>query len=135
MPRWPLIALAFALGGCGGTSTLRPLRLEITGLSARADRLVLKAFPESTGQTCLGVDLNNVAGLDAPITDEWSRDSMAPRELELADVAEEAVVIVAYSLTASEPIQFVCRRVTVQTLTQATEGIVELLLSPRVRPD
>jgi hypothetical protein len=109
MRAWPLVALLFA---CGEDLRLRPLVLDVQGLSSRAERLVVMLFPSSTGQTCVGLDLTNVETLAAPIVAEWNRAEGTERSFELPAVEERSVTIVAYSQDAQGmPIQFGCTEI------------------------
>lgn len=110
MRAWPALAVLFA---CGGDVRLRPLALDVQGLSGRAERLVLLIFPESSGQTCSGVDLATVPGLEAPLRAEWTRSIDGDqRKFELPPIEERSITVIAYSEDAQGmPIQFGCTQI------------------------
>src|SRR5262245_23052916 len=104
---WLALALLCA---CGEDVRLRPLVLDVQGLSGRAERLVILLFPASTGQTCADVDLENVRSLDALFSAEWTRSTEGnERHFELPIIDERNVTIIAYSEDVQGmPIQFGC---------------------------
>src|SRR5688572_4105738 len=104
--------LVLPLLGCGEELRLRPLILDVQGLSSRAERLVVMLFPSSTGQSGVGVDLENVRSLSAPISAEWNRAEGSERSFEFPPIDERSVTVVAYSEDAQGmPIQFGCTEV------------------------
>ncbi|MCC7386217.1 MAG: hypothetical protein IT384_30520 [Deltaproteobacteria bacterium] len=107
--RWAWLAGALAVAACGGGTQYRPLDIEIRGLSARAESLVIKLFPEQARGGCAQVELSNVSGLEAPIEERWERSSGAPRTFELPSIDDAGLTIIAYSLDAGGvPMQYSC---------------------------
>jgi hypothetical protein len=85
------------LCACGGELRLRPLSLDVQGLSGRAERLVVLLFPVSAGQTCANVGLENVK---------------SQRKFDLPAIEERGVTVIAYSEDAQGmPIQFGCTQI------------------------
>lgn len=109
MKAWALALLC----ACGGDVRLRPLALDVQGLSGRAERLVVLLFPASSGQTCAGVDLETVRSLEAPISVVWTRSVDGDmRKFELPAVEERSLTVIAYSEDAQGmPIQFGCAQI------------------------
>ncbi len=125
----PLLVLA----ACGTEEINRPLPLEIDGLSARAQVLVLKVFEADTGQTCRGVTLDTVAALAAEHEQTWERTSMAPRSLEVPALTTESMTIVAYALDAAgAPMQFLCTEIDFAGISELPEGVLIVTLSQRM---
>ncbi|MBI2378787.1 MAG: hypothetical protein HYV07_32635 [Deltaproteobacteria bacterium] len=122
------LAVASLLVSCGGSES-RALQIEVRGLSARADLLVVQLFPESTGQTCSGVTLETAAGFEAPIELSWERQSGAPRTLSYDKPVEgEQLTVIAYATTgAGQTIQFLCTTVDYDAIT----GLLAIRLSDR----
>lgn len=111
--RRSIVAMGFLLlaVGCGQAPDVhRPVALTIGGLSSRAERLVVKVFPESTGQTCIAVTLQTAGGLAAPFEVRWARSEQGGnRRLSLPEVDESRVTLVAHSEEADgRVIQFAC---------------------------
>jgi hypothetical protein len=101
---------------CGPEVVLRPLELEIGGLSSRAEVLVVQLYPGSAGRTCDGVGLGSVKGLTAPYMSSWNR-SAADRKLVLPDVEEDRVTVIVYSEDATgAAIQFACTEIAYEDL-------------------
>ena len=116
MGRFGLFCAALTLAACGHDVVLRPLDLEIGGLSGRAQTLVVQIFPGSTSRTCEGLGLGNVKSLSAPYMASWSRDA-ADRQLAIPDVEDARITIVAHSEDASgTPIQFACAEIEYEDL-------------------
>ena len=110
----PMRALALAfLVACGGDVRLRPLALDVQGLSGRAERLVLLIYPASSGQSCTGVDLSTVQSLVAPFSAVWTRSIDGDqRKFELPSIEERSITVIAYSEDAQGmPIQFGCTQI------------------------
>lgn len=127
-----LCALAGVAPGCGGGDATQPLAVEIQGLSARADVLVVKLIGRSTGQTCAGVSLTTAPQVSASHTAQWVRSAMDERRLELPVLPEPSMTIIAYALdAASTPIQFLCHEVTFDAVTNLPEDVLFLTLSVR----
>ncbi len=125
--RWVVLAV-LSVSGCGDL-LLRPLELTISGVSGRAERLVIGVYPESSGQTCEGVGLGTVQALTPPNVYVWQRGQME-RTTTLPSVEEEGLTIVVYTEDANTaPIQFVCEEIDYADL-EAPE--VQLQLSARV---
>ena len=101
------------LCACGGELRLRPLSLDVQGLSGRAERLVVLLFPVSTGQTCANIGLENVKSLVAPLSVTWTRSIDGDqRKFELPAIEERGVTVIAYSEDAQGmPIQFGCTQI------------------------
>jgi hypothetical protein len=119
---------AWLVSGCGDL-ILRPLDLTISGVSGRAEKLVIGVYPKSSGQTCQGVGLGNVQSLSPPTLYIWQRGQM-DRATTLPPVEEEGLTIVVYTEDANAtPIQFVCEEIDYADL-EAPE--VQLQLSTRV---
>lgn len=126
MRRWVLAG--WLLSGCGDL-LLRPLELTISGVSGRAERLVIGVYPESSGQTCEGVGLGTVQALTPPTRYVWQRGEME-RNTTLPAVEEEGLTIVVYTEDVNATaIQFVCEEVDYADL-EAPE--LQLQLSARV---
>lgn len=128
-----LWVFALLLGaGCGSQTVYRPVELNLVGLSGRAERLVVLMFPEEAGQTCVNVELGNVASLTSVFEVIWSRsESEDIRQLALPEVESFAVTLVAYAEDdGGTPIQFGC---TTFDYTQIESPNVTLQLSARVQ--
>ncbi|MBI4818578.1 MAG: hypothetical protein HY791_20085 [Deltaproteobacteria bacterium] len=125
--RGVLLALACVMAACGGAES-RGLSIEVRGLSARAETLVVGLFPDAS-QSCTGVSLASVATIKAPLERRWERSSGAPRTLEFDETIEaEKVTLVAYSLTAeAQPLQYLCHVVEYDSI----RGLVAVRLSDR----
>lgn len=96
--------------GCGPQTVHRPIELFISGLSGRADSLVVLIFVESERSTCGDVTLDTVQDLDSKRRVQWQRGE--GRGLALPEVDEGAVVLVAFSEDAGgTAIQFVCTQI------------------------
>jgi hypothetical protein len=107
-----ILPLALVLLSCGEDVRLRPLVLDVQGLSSRAERLVVMLFPGTEEQTCVGLDLSNVNALSAPFMAEWVRAQGGERRFEFPSIEERAVTIVAYSEDAQGmPIQLGCTQI------------------------
>jgi hypothetical protein len=112
---------------------VRPLAVELKGLSARATKLVLAAFPASSGKACKDISLQNAASLDPPFRSEWDRASAMERELMLPPIGEDGAAVYAYSVDMNgTTIQFVCYDVTFEGIGDLEYGILTLILSKRV---
>jgi len=120
------------LAGCGGGTVHRPVSLEIEGFSARAETLIVKLFPESTDQRCMGVSLENAADLNAPEEVRWTRASGGARSLNLPATDAESVTLVASALDASgRAIQFACRELAFADIAEFKLGVLVMTLSRR----
>jgi hypothetical protein len=126
----PVLAL-LGLAACGPGLARRPLVVELEGLSARADTLVVKMFPESTGQTCQGVSVRTAPSLGAPHFAQWTRGG-GERRLELPEIDDERLTLIAYGLRTGEAIQFACREVSFSDIGELDIGVLVLTLSRRV---
>jgi len=125
-----LLALAL-LAGCGGDRFFRPLEIEIDGLSARADTLVLKLFPAESGQTCTAVTMESARELSAPHEATWRRADGAERRFELPAIESDGITIIAYALMNDAPIQFLCRELSFAEIADLEDGRLILSLSRR----
>jgi hypothetical protein len=106
------IAIALSLVACGDKFVYRPLEVDIDGVSSDAQKLILKAFPGSSGQTCAGVGLSTVEGLTTPYVSTWTRGVDADRKLSLPKINDATVTVVVYTENMDgTAIQFVCSSV------------------------
>lgn len=119
--------------GCGTSELIRPLPVEIEGLSARASVLVLKVFPADAFQSCQGIELSTAVGLSTPHEVRWQRASMADRVLEIPAINTERLTIVAYSLDANgAPMQFSCSELDFAGIGELPEGVLIITLTQRM---
>jgi hypothetical protein len=120
------------MAGCGGQDRSRALEIELEGLSARAEILVLKIFP-GTNVTCVTLNMENVSTTDAPIEAQWVRSDGTDRNFSLPSIEEEAITIAAYSQNAQgRSIQFVCQQLEFTDVANLPLGLLRLVLSARV---
>ena len=128
-----LLVLWAGGGACGGSEVARPLEIEIDGLSARAQTLVLKVFEDGTGRRCQGVTLESAPALVSEHAAVWERSSEAERRLTLPKVEQEGITIIAYALdVGGRPIQFVCSALSYEDIGELALGVLVLRLSDRV---
>ena len=92
-----LAAVGLTAAGCGDDAVLRPLSIDIQGLSSRAQVLVVQLIPGPSAPTCAQVNATNVTSLNAPIRLVWSRSSDEERRLVAPDLAATRVTVVAHS--------------------------------------
>jgi len=122
-----------ALAACGDGQTTRAFDLEIRGMSARADSLVLKLRGPTKLTPCRDIDLSNVADLDFDEERRWQRSEGAERAFELPALEVDAIVLVAYSNDAAgTPIQIGCQQFSYEDLGNLVGGGVVLTLTARV---
>ena len=101
--RWPrttAMAVAVALftgAGCGEDVLLRPLVVDVRGISALAERLVVGFIPGDSAPQCTQVTLETVADLNAPVRLVWERSADDNRMLETGGFDSENVTVIAHT--------------------------------------
>ena len=108
-----LVATVITLAACGDETRLRPLSLDIQGLSSRASLMVIQLVPGSDAPACATVNAMNVNGLDAPIRLVWVRtDESEKMPLAAPDVETENLTVIVHAEDAAGAvIQLGCREV------------------------
>lgn len=125
-----LLLAAWLLVACG-SEILRPLEIDVLGLSARAEVFVLKVVPG--GQIdCASVSLDSVRGIEAELVTRWVRSEGQARSAELPVVEEGAVTVIAHAEDAGGAvIQYACQRLSFEDIADLPTGALELTLSRR----
>ncbi len=119
-----------ALCACG-SEILRPLEVDVLGLSARAEIFVIKVVVGS-GLTCDQVSRESVQSVETPYVSRWVRSEGQPRRANLPTIEDEAVTILAHSEDANgATLQFVCRELSFEEIANLPSGVLELTLSRR----
>lgn len=132
MERWALAGVFAMAAGCGGDVAHRSLEIEVRGLSARADRLVLKLVPAPRQVGCGTLKLADVPGIEGEVELLWERASDAPRQFEVPPIDAEALTIVGHSEDAAgRPIQMLCVQVEYAEIGELPAGLLVLSLSQR----
>ena len=132
MKRWALAGVFAVAAACGGEVAHRSLEIEVRGLSARAERLVLKLIPAPQLVGCGTLKLADVPEVSGGIELIWERASGAPRLLEAPLIEAEAMTVVGHSEDAAgRPIQMVCVHLEYAELGELPAGLLILSLSQR----
>ena len=98
--------------GCGEDPRFRPLIIDVQGLSALADFLIIQLLPAPNAPSCGQVNEANVNSLQAPIRLVWTRTSSSARELAAPSIEADTVTVVAHTETgAGAVLQLGCRQV------------------------
>lgn len=125
---WPLVQALAVLVGCGPEPVLRPLELELDGLSGQAEVLTVKILDPEQAPGCGQIDASLALVLDAERTVTWRRSDGAPRELVLDGIGTRAIQIVAVATDAEgAPIQLGCAVYSFEAL-ERPEQVLELEL-------
>lgn len=108
MRRWTTLGLECLVAasvcasvGCGDDVILRPLSVDIQGLSSGAEVLIVQLIPGSQAPTCSQVSAANVTSFGAPIRLMWSRTEGGERRLAAPNVEADRVTVIAHSEDAS----------------------------------
>jgi hypothetical protein len=117
--------LVFALG-CGGTDVVfRPVDVDVVGRDPRADTLVV-AWVSGEQRSCRELSADDIAALTptSQITVEGTEDTEG---LELPRSRTERGLLLAYTQTNGDVVQFACRELRFEDLERPE---VTLILSP-----
>lgn len=125
-----LVLAGLALAACG-TEILRPLAIDVLGLSARAESFVLKIVPGDQ-LPCASVGIGSVGALEAPYQSRWVRSENQPRRANLPTLEVEVLTVIAYSEDAAgTTIQYACRQLSFEDIADLPFGVLELTLTRR----
>lgn len=128
MRAWCLAALVVA--ACG-SEALRPLAIDVVGLSARAETFVLKLVPEGA-LTCATVGPSSVQAVEATYETRWRRAEDQARRASFPALEVERVTVVAYSEDgAGNVLQFACQELSFEDIANLPYGVLELTLTRR----
>lgn len=123
---WILFLLAL---GCGDTLALRPVEIDLVGLSAQADQLTLLIAPPEDVGPCPQLDAARALAIPATRSWVWRRADDAPRTVTLEGLEEEALAFVAVAEDADgRLIQLACADWTFAEL-ERPETTVDLHMS------
>lgn len=112
---------------CGGELALRPLEVEVVGLSSDAAALTVKLALPDRAPSCSGLDPAAAAAAPAEREATWTRDAAEPRTLTLEPVEAEAIRVIAVALDAdAAPLQAGCLDVDFRAIERPE---VEIILS------
>jgi hypothetical protein len=112
---------AASLIGCGDRVIYRALDVEIDGLSAQAQTLVLKVFPASDNLHCTNIALSDVQMLMAPVSATWHRSAGTDHTLTVPGVKDPGATVVVYTEDSmGQAIQYACASVTYEMIEERT---------------
>ncbi len=107
-----MMASGLGLGGCGEDPALRPMSVDVQGLSALAERLVVVFVTGDDAPLCTQVSLDNVTTYIGEVELVWERASNADRFLEAGNFETDQLTVLAYTEDAGGAvIQVGCRQV------------------------
>lgn len=128
MRAWSLAAAA--LIACG-SEALRPLAIDVLGLSARAETFVLKVVPDGT-LACATVGPGTVKAVEAPYETRWVRSEDQPRRASFPALEVERITVVAHSEDSTGAvIQYACQELSFEDIAELPFGVLEVTLTRR----
>jgi len=83
--------------GCGEEALLRPMIVEVQGVSSQAERLVVKLASDASRPSCGQMDASAAQSLENALELVWLRSSGDERRLSAPTIDSENVTVIAYT--------------------------------------
>lgn len=130
VPSRSIAVLLILAASCGARLVLRPLELDLTGLSGQAQSLEVKLAEPRAAPPCDQLDPAGAASIEAEQSAVWQRGTDPGRTLIIDAFEGERVLVIAIARDRSGmPIQLGCKVFEYAEL-ERPEQVIELTMQP-----